>query len=82
MDLADLDRLYWILIYWRDIMTTTAISSMSLGWVCLFRAFAGKVAGATTIHTEVICLVSPLFDLGQLPQTHGVSIHGIFMQGW
>ncbi len=62
MDLVDLDRLCWILIYWRDIAIAAAVSSISSDWVCLFRAFIGKVAGIITIYTEVICLVSPLFD--------------------
>ncbi len=40
------------------------VSSMSSDWICLFGAFVGKVAGITTIYTEVICLISPLFDFG------------------
>ncbi len=82
MDLADLDRLYWILMYQRDITTTTTISSMSSGWVCLFRTFVGKVAGVITIYTEVICLVSPSFDLDQLSQVYGIYIYDIFIWDW
>ncbi len=66
MDLADLDRLCWVLIYRRDATIAAAISSMSSGWICLFRAFVDKVADVTTIYTEVICLTSPSFDFGQL----------------
>ncbi len=66
MDLADLGRLCWVLVYRRDVATVVAISSMSSGWVCLFRAFVDKVAGVTTIYAEVICLVLLLFDFGQL----------------
>ncbi len=79
MDLVDLGRLCWILVYRRDVVTAIAISSMSLGWICLFRAFVGKVAGIITIYTEVICLILSLFDFGQLSQVYGVYIYGIFM---
>ncbi len=47
-------------------MITAVVSSMSSGWVCLFRAFVSKVAGVTTIYTEVICLISSSFDFDQL----------------
>ncbi len=47
MDLVDLDRLYWILIYWRGVTATIVVSSISSDWVCLFRAFVGEVAGTT-----------------------------------
>ncbi len=66
MDLADLGRLCWVLIYRRGATIAAAVSSMSLGWVCLFRAFVDKVADVTTIYAEVICLASPSFDFGQL----------------
>ncbi len=66
MDLADLDKLYWVLIYLRGIVATTVVSSMSSGWVCLFRAFVSKVAGVITVYTKVICLISLSFDIGQL----------------
>ncbi len=66
MDLANLGRSCWVLIYRRDIVTAAVVSSISSDWICLFRTFADKVADATTIYTEVICLASPSFDLGQL----------------
>ncbi len=62
MDLMDLDRLYWILIYRRDVMTTTMVSSTSSDWICLFRAFVGKMTSVITIYTEVICLILLSFD--------------------
>ncbi len=82
MNLADLDRLCWILIYQKDVAITVMVSSMSSGWVCLFRIFADKVAGVITIYIEVICLVSPSFDFGQLSQTYGIYIYNIFIQNW
>ncbi len=66
MNLTDLDRSYWVLMYRRGVVVITVIFSISLDWICFFRIFAGKVAGITTIYTEVICLVSLLFDFGQL----------------
>ncbi len=66
MNLADLNRLYWVLMYWRDVAIATIISSMFLDWICLFRIFVGKMAGIITIYTEVICLILSLFDFGQL----------------
>ncbi len=80
MDLADLDKSCWILMYWRGIAIIVMISSISSDWVCLFRAFAGKVADTTTIYIEVICLISPSFDFGQLSQVYDIYIHDIFIQ--
>ncbi len=57
MDLVDLDRLYWVLVYQRDVAAIAVISSIFSGWVCLFRVFVGKVAGIITICTEIICLM-------------------------
>ncbi len=65
MDLVDLNRLCWILMYQKDVMAVTMVFSMSLGWICLFKTFVDKVAGIITIYTEVICLMSPLFDISQ-----------------
>ncbi len=75
----DLDRSCWVLIYQKGVAATAVISSISSDWVCLFRAFVDKVAGVITIYTEVICLVSPLFDFNQFSQIYGVYIHGIFI---
>ncbi len=62
MDLVDLDRLCWVLVYWRGIVVAIVVSFMSSGWVCLFRIFVDKVAGVIIIYIEVICLVLSLFD--------------------
>ncbi len=39
MDLADLGRLCWVLVYRRSIVAMAAIFSISSGWVCLFGTF-------------------------------------------
>ncbi len=62
MDLVDLDRLYWVLMYWKDVVIAIAVSSMSLGWICLFGAFVDKMTDVTTIYVEVICLMLSSFD--------------------
>ncbi len=82
MDLADLDKLCWILIYRRDIAIAATISSTSSDWVYLFKTFVDKVAGIITIYIEVICLASLSFDFGQLLQTYDVYIYDIFIQDW
>ncbi len=75
----DLDRLCWVLVYWRGVMAATVVSSMSSGWVCLFGTFVDKVADVITIYIEVICLASLLFDFGQFLQVYGIYIYGIFI---
>ncbi len=82
MDLIDLDRLCWILIYRRGVVIVIAISSMFSDWICLFRTFAGKVAGVIIIYIKVICLISLLFDFDQLSQIYDVHIYNIFIQSW
>ncbi len=53
------------------------IASSSTDRVRLLGTFAGEVSSAGTIHTEVVCTVSPTLDVSEFVQAHGVDFHGI-----